>query len=197
MRGRFGSGLTYANVMSTVAVFVALGGTSYAVATGSIDSREIKNNSVRSKDVRNATLQAKDFAAGQLPSSGPAGPQGEQGPKGETGEQGDPGPQGLPGAAGADGVSGYEHVSTALTSTSLPPNAFTLRTVSCPAGKVAVGGGVSTIGTDATVARHFLIQLSARSSAEPGTWQIAVRNTGTATHTVQTVVSAICVNALP
>jgi hypothetical protein len=30
-----------ANVMATVAVFVALGGTSYAVATGSIDSREL------------------------------------------------------------------------------------------------------------------------------------------------------------
>jgi hypothetical protein len=34
----------YVNVMATVAVFIALGVTSYAVATGSIDSREIKNN---------------------------------------------------------------------------------------------------------------------------------------------------------
>ena len=40
--------LTYANVTATVAIFVALGGTSYAVATGSIDSRELKNNGVRS-----------------------------------------------------------------------------------------------------------------------------------------------------
>jgi hypothetical protein len=53
--------LTFANCVSLVALFVALGGTSYAVATGSIDSREIKNNTVRSKDVRNNTVRSKDL----------------------------------------------------------------------------------------------------------------------------------------
>jgi hypothetical protein len=48
------------NVVGYIALFVALGGTSYAVATGSIDSREIKNNSIRSKDVRNATIKGTD-----------------------------------------------------------------------------------------------------------------------------------------
>jgi hypothetical protein len=60
------SSLTYANVMASVAVFVALGGTSYAVATGSIDSREIKNNTVSSKDIRNngvSTLDLKNNSA--------------------------------------------------------------------------------------------------------------------------------------
>jgi hypothetical protein len=47
--------------MATVAVFVALGGTSYAVATGSIDGREIKNNTVRGKDVRNNDLTTRDL----------------------------------------------------------------------------------------------------------------------------------------
>lgn len=75
---------------------MALGGTSYAVATGSIDSRELKNNAVRSKDFRNndvrskdirdRSLLRKDFKSGQLP-TGPIGP---QGPKGDTG------PSGLP-----------------------------------------------------------------------------------------------------
>ncbi len=80
--------LTYANVVSSLALFIVLGGTSYAVATGSIGSREIKNNAVRSKDLRNndvrssdvknGSLLGKDFKAGQLP----AGPQGPQGPAG-------------------------------------------------------------------------------------------------------------------
>jgi hypothetical protein len=78
--------------MATVAVFVALGGISYAVATGSINSRELKNNSirstdlrnnnVRSKDVRNGSLLARDFRAGQLP----AGPRGDTGPRGAPGK---------------------------------------------------------------------------------------------------------------
>jgi len=75
--------------MATIAVFVALGGTSYAIATGSIGSREIKNNSVgtkdlrnngvRGRDVRNGSLLAADFKAGQLP----AGERGLQGLPGQ------------------------------------------------------------------------------------------------------------------
>jgi hypothetical protein len=96
MPAKLRSRLSYSNVMATVAVFVALGGTSYALATGSVGSRELANNSVRSndlrnndvrgKDVRNGTigtrdvadggLLAADFKAGQLP----AGERGEPGP---------------------------------------------------------------------------------------------------------------------
>ena len=47
-------------VISCVALFVSLGGVSYGLAKGSIDSREIKNNTVRSGDVRNDTLRSKD-----------------------------------------------------------------------------------------------------------------------------------------
>ena len=74
--------------VALLALFVAMGGTSYAAATGSIDSREIKNNSVRSKDirtggvgssdVRNGSLLSRDFKSGQLPTGapGPTGPGG-------------------------------------------------------------------------------------------------------------------------
>jgi hypothetical protein len=95
---------TYGNIVGTLALFIALGGTSYAVATGSIDGREIKNNSVRSKDlrnndvrgrdvrngtltstdVRNGSLLAADFQPGQIP-DGPKGDKGDPGPQGETG----------------------------------------------------------------------------------------------------------------
>jgi hypothetical protein len=46
--------------LALIALFFALTGTSYAVATGSINSREIRNNSIRSKDIRNNTLSGAD-----------------------------------------------------------------------------------------------------------------------------------------
>lgn len=56
--------LTYANVMSTLAVFIALGGSSYAALQ--IDSRDIANNSVRGVDVRNRTLSERDVKRNAL-----------------------------------------------------------------------------------------------------------------------------------
>lgn len=44
--------------ISLIALFVAMGGTSYGLARNSIDSREIKNGSISNKDVKNRTLRA-------------------------------------------------------------------------------------------------------------------------------------------
>ena len=93
--------LSYANVMATLAVFVALGGSSYAALTvtsktvrnNSLQSADIRNNTIRSADVRNGSLLAKDFRAGQLPA-------------GAKGDAGGPGPAGERGPAGADGANG-------------------------------------------------------------------------------------------
>ena len=48
-------------VIACIALFVSLGGVSYGVATGFIDSREIRNNTIRSGDVRNNTLRTQDI----------------------------------------------------------------------------------------------------------------------------------------
>jgi hypothetical protein len=53
-------------VIACIALFVSLGGVGYAAATGSIDSREIRNNTVRSKDVRNNGLSGRDIANASL-----------------------------------------------------------------------------------------------------------------------------------
>ncbi len=62
MRRTLRQRLTYANVMATLAMFVALGGSAYAAATirsanvvdNSLESRDLKDNAgVRSKDVVN------------------------------------------------------------------------------------------------------------------------------------------------
>jgi hypothetical protein len=46
--------LTYANVMATIAVFIALGGSSYAALK--ITGRNVKNNSLTYKDLKRNTL---------------------------------------------------------------------------------------------------------------------------------------------
>ncbi|MET0616061.1 MAG: hypothetical protein ABW142_11480 [Thermoleophilaceae bacterium] len=132
--------LSYANVVATLALFAALGGSSYAaiavtgaqVRDGSLTGKDVHNSSLTGKDVRNASLLAQDFKPGQLPG-------GPQGPKGDKGELG---PQGLKGEPGAPGVSGYEIVESTSPATS--DNKF--RIAQCPAGKVAVGGGAFLLG---------------------------------------------------
>ena len=48
-------------VIACIALFVSMGGVSYGVATGFIDSREIKNNQVRSSDLRNNSIRTFDI----------------------------------------------------------------------------------------------------------------------------------------
>jgi hypothetical protein len=50
-----------AMVIALLALFVSLSGVSYGVATGFIDSREIKNNEVRSLDIRNNEVRTRDL----------------------------------------------------------------------------------------------------------------------------------------
>ncbi|MGZ4411141.1 MAG: hypothetical protein ACXVY8_03310 [Gaiellaceae bacterium] len=76
-------------VVASVALLVALGGTSYAASTlsrNSVGTVQLKNNSVTSSKVRDFSLLRQDFKPGQLPAgaAGPAGPAGPQGPAGPT-----------------------------------------------------------------------------------------------------------------
>jgi hypothetical protein len=89
--------LTYANVMATIAVFIALGGSSYAaikvtgknVANSSLTGKDLKNESVTGRDVKGLTSRDFSEALPQGP-QGAQGPQGTQGPQGERGEAGEP-----------------------------------------------------------------------------------------------------------
>ena len=65
--------LTYSNVIASIAMFVALGGSSYAAITisgkhvknSSLTGRDVKNNSLTGRDVKN--LVGGDFKAGEDP----------------------------------------------------------------------------------------------------------------------------------
>lgn len=60
--------LTYANAMSTIALFVALGGGAYAVSVprNSVGTTQLKANAVTAAKVKNRSLLASDFKRGQL-----------------------------------------------------------------------------------------------------------------------------------
>jgi hypothetical protein len=92
--------LTYANVMSSIAVFVVLGGGAYAATAlpkNSVGSKQIKASAVTSSKVKDGALLLKDFKPGQLV-AGALGPTGSPGPTGPAGPKGDTGPKGDKGA---------------------------------------------------------------------------------------------------
>lgn len=112
---------TYAGVTATLALMMAMGGTSYAavslhegsvkswhVADDSIKARDLTDGAIRSRQVLDGSLRAKDFRAGQLPrgAAGTQGTQGTQGLPGDTGPQGDTGTQGETGPKGDKGDTG-------------------------------------------------------------------------------------------
>jgi len=120
-------------VVASLALFVALAGTSYATVLNvpknsvgtpnlkrnAVTARKIAPNAVRTAHVLDGTLLATDFKPGQIP----------QGAKGDKGD---------PGAPGLSGVQVVTAAKSVVSATSAE------HSVSCPAGKRVVGGGVST-----------------------------------------------------
>ena len=95
MFARFRARLTYANVIATLALFIALGGSSYAALNlpkGSVGSKQLQQNSVTSVKVRPGTLVTSDFnASARSRLRGPEGLEGEEGLEGPEGPAGEPG----------------------------------------------------------------------------------------------------------
>jgi hypothetical protein len=105
--------LTYANVVSTLCLFVLLSGTAVAatvisgasIVDGTIAGSKLKNNTITSAKIKTGSLLKKSFKAGQLP-AGPAGPAGAAG---------------APGAAGAAGAAGTARAFGFVDNSSLSP----------------------------------------------------------------------------
>lgn len=125
---------SYANVTSTLALFVALGGTSYAAATisgsdvrdhsltgrdiarGSLTGTQIKSRSVPGGDlvsgsvtstqIRRGTIREPDLAPRLRKNLLVHGPTGAAGPTGDSGPMGDTGPKGDTGPRGELGPIG-------------------------------------------------------------------------------------------
>jgi hypothetical protein len=98
--------------VALLALFVALGGVSYAAVSlpknsvgprqlkkGAVTKSKLASRSVDSSKIIDGSLQGADFAANQLP-AGSEGQRGPEGPRGERGERGETGGQGAQGPAG-------------------------------------------------------------------------------------------------
>lgn len=127
---------TYADVVATLALFIALGGVSYAAVQipkssvgakqlkkNAVTAKKIRKNAVNSRKVKDGSLLARDFKPGQLPAgatgpTGPAGPDGSPGETGPTGLTGETGPAGPSGTAVVMGRSGPLGMATRYMSPS-------------------------------------------------------------------------------
>ena len=126
--------VTFANVVSLAALFVALSGGAYAltVPRNSVGSAQLKRNAVtRSKIKRGAitsslvkdgALLARDFKPGQLPA-------------GRKGDAGAPGPAGATGARGPAGATNVVVRTVAVGNA--PPDVHTAVPVDCHPGERA------------------------------------------------------------
>lgn len=174
---RFRARLTYANVMSSTAVFLVLGGGAAFAATqlpkNSVGTRQLKKNAVatakirrnavNSAKVKNHSLRAVDFKAGQLP----AGPMGKEGPRGAEGPRGPEGPRG---EKGEPGEAGATAVVTRLGSlVELPGSAASSSYAECEAGETVTGGGWD-LPNGPPAGREYFLEASrpALKEGEPG-----------------------------
>ena len=110
-----------ANVVAYLALFFALGGTSFAAA-----EKLVPRNSVGSPQVIDNSLRLRDFNRTQR--AGLRGPQGGQGVQGPKGDKGDPG------ATNVVLVSKIVHIVASGGNS-----------VDCPAGARATGGGIAIL----------------------------------------------------
>jgi hypothetical protein len=150
--------LSFANVVSIMALFVALGGTAWAISANTVGSKQLKPNAVRNSDiaanavtspkVADGSLQSTDFAAGQLP-AGAQGPAGDRGATGPAGVNGVNGADGTDGTDGTDGDPGSPAASMLTARVSLPtaPGGIGFDTREAP----IVGVTTATAGIDPTL----------------------------------------------
>lgn len=172
---------TYANVVSTLCLFLLLaGGTAFAAAEilpkGSVGTKQLKNGAVTGKKVKPGSLTASDFAPKQLPegSRGPAGPAGPAGAKGEKGEKGEKG------AAGTSAALAIEHVDATVG----PSTEETKETVAaCPSGKVLGGGYVLNGNGTLRATRSYAVS--------EGEWLVRAKNVNS-TDSWELTVVAVC-----
>jgi hypothetical protein len=105
------------------------------------------------------------------PVLGPKGDKGDQGETGPTGPAGPKGDQGAQGAAGASGgLAGYQIVTGAQVAIS--GDDFDVSTsVACPAGKLAVGGGLELDAQDGGV-----LLAESHPTAGGAGWELTIVN---------------------
>lgn len=124
------SRLSYSNVVATLALFLALGGTSYAaikLPKNSVGSTQLKANAVTGAKVKNKSLTIDDLATstrtklrGATGATGAAGAAGATGKDGATGATGPAGANGLTRALVKTGAASFHVANTTYHLTTAP-----------------------------------------------------------------------------
>jgi len=141
--------LTFANVTSLLALFVALGGASYAaikLPANSVGTKQIKNRSITIRKIDRTALASLQCARG-LP-----GPQGVQGPQGQKGDAG-PSRNAVIGngaitsskLADSSVTQAKLGLTTAISSTSVDGTANKAAVATCPPGTSVISGAVEVV----------------------------------------------------
>ena len=174
--------LSYANVVATIALVLALaGGTALAASKLVTSPKQIARGVVTNGKVKPETLQADRFAPGAL-----ADLEGAPGPAGE------PGPQGVPGPIGPQGPAGAATAITRTRDVPVPGRGANFLNVPCTPGERAVGGGVGVFEGEDT----FLSIIESRpltTGAVPTGWRIGAYNLAPDEEIIEVRAYAICV----
>jgi hypothetical protein len=161
--------LSYANVVATLALAIALGGTATAAVliTGreikdeSLTGADIRNQTLGTKDVRDGSLRAGDFQRGQLPrgATGATGATGSTGPQGATGSQG---------AAGGTGPSGTSRAFSASDDNFAAAGDLKTVSVNLPSGTYVVSSRMGAFNGHASTDRNPFCDLAVIGGAGSG-----------------------------
>jgi hypothetical protein len=181
------------NVIGYLALFVALGGSSYAavrltpgsvkssaLAAGAVTHAKLARNSVTAANVKNGGLTASDFKSGAFLQGlkGDVGPQGGKGLDGISGLKGAAGSPGIQGPAGKDGSASIAAKARLGNSVTAPHGASTgvplsAATWTQSAGQLDLIAGSVTLAVPSSCTGSFGNSLIVSVDGQPATLAIA------------------------
>lgn len=177
-------------LIALAAAAIAAGGiASIAIAAGATDSKAKVKVKCPTRVLSGKKVVCKVFGALPQGAQGPQGKTGAKGARGATGARGETGPRGPAGPTGSAGLSGYEVVNQTFKEVFVQNSGgmrglSEVKTVLCPAGKRAIGGGAN-LGTNAGQngqQRQVTVSLSGPNGTGTG-WSVQLFNNSTSIDT--------------
>jgi hypothetical protein len=193
-----------------LALFVALGGTSYAAVKlprNSVGTAQIRSKAVTQAKLSTATVKALQGAKGDKGATGATGPAGANGANGANGAKGDPGAPATFSAA-VSALSGASAPATTVPAASVtlqkPGKILVVVTgtlaVTCGVGGACsyevgalldgatlIGGTATTLTTGSGMSATKTVAIAGMIDAQPGTHQVALFDNPNATVSTRSV----------
>jgi hypothetical protein len=148
--------------LALIALFIALGGTSYAAASlpaSSVGTAQLRNRAVTPSKLAHSTFHLLRARIGPRGLRGLIGPRGASGPSGPRGLRGTPGPRGPRGATGATGPRGSAGATGSAGPAGPPGSAIAF-------AHVNRNGTVDTAHSSANISDANVVELPAGSGGE-------------------------------